>query len=156
MPASVTHVFNQAQLEQILTSPAGGVAKDLLKRGVRVQSRARRNLNGATGSGPRRVNTGLLRASIDVQLVLQPKDLAVRVGTGVYYALWVHDGTGLYGPKRTVIRPKQAKALVFRSKIYGAKKGKFAGRVVVKYVRGMKPNPFLKNALSAADSKGSA
>lgn len=150
MPVHITHVFNQAQLETILTSPAGGVAKDLVKRGVRVQSRARRNLGGLTGSGPRRINTGLLRASIDVQLVLQPKDLAVRVGTGVYYARWVHDGTGLYGPKHSLIRPKQAKALVFRSKIYGAKKGKFAGKVVVKSVRGMKPNPFLKNALPSA------
>lgn len=156
MAAKVTHKFNKAVEEKILTSPVGGVAKDLLKRGVRVQSRARRNLSGTTGSGPRRVNTGLLRASITVKLVQRPVDLAVRVGTNVAYAKWVHDGTGLYGPKKSLIRPKQAKALRFRSKVYGAKKGKYAGWVFAKHVKGMKPNPFLKNALSAADTKNPA
>jgi len=156
LPAKVTHKFNKAVEEKILTSPVGGVAKDLLKRGARVQSRARRNLSGVTGSGPRRINTGHLRASITVKLVVRPMDLAVRVGTNVLYATWVHDGTGIYGPKHTPIRPKQAKVLVFRSKIYGAKKGKYQGFVFAKSVKGMKPNPFLKNALSAADSKNPA
>lgn len=156
MPAHITHKFNKAQLEKILTSPAGGVAKDLLKRGARVQSRARRNLSGTTGSGPRRVNTGLLRASIEVKLVPRPVDLAVRVGTGVYYAKWVHDGTGIYGPKKMPIKPTKARVLVFKSKVYGAKKGKYAGLVFAASVKGMKPNPFLKNALSAADLKNPA
>lgn len=156
MPTNVTHVFNKAQLEKILTSPTGGVAKDLLKRGVRVQSRARRNLGGSTGSGPRRINTGLLRASIAVTLVPRPQNLAVRVGTGVYYAKWVHDGTGLYGPKHTLIKPKRARFLVFRSKVYGAKKGKYAGWVFARSVKGMKPNPFLKNALKSADLRNPA
>lgn len=156
MPAHVVHIFNQVKLEQILTSPAGGVAKDLLKRGVRVQSRARRNLGGATGSGPRRINTGHLRASVGVSLVLAPVDLSVRVGTNVSYALFVHDGTGLYGPKHSVIRPRRARALVFRSKLYGAKKGKFAGYVVVKSVRGMRPNPFLADAIKSASLKNPA
>jgi hypothetical protein len=74
----------------------------------------------------------------------------------VHYALYVHDGTGLYGPKKTVIRPKNAKALVFKSKVYGAKRGKFAGKVVVKSVKGMKPNPFLANALDSASFKNPA
>lgn len=156
MPAKVTHKFNKAVEEKILTSPVGGVAKDLLKRGVRVQSRARRNLSGVTGSGPRRVNTGLLRASITVKLIPQPKDLAVRVGTDVVYARWVHDGTGLYGPQHKLIKPRKARVLVFKSKVYGAKKGKYAGWVFAKSVKGMKPNPFLKNALSAADAKNPA
>ena len=144
----VTHVFNEAKLHDITASPAGAVAKDLLKRGVRVESRAKRNLAGNAGN-PRRINTGHLRASISTNLLIRPDGLAVRVGTGVYYALYVHDGTGIYGPKHMVIRPKHAKVLVFRSKVYGAKKGKFKGKVVVPYVRGMKPNPFLRDALPA-------
>lgn len=156
MPAKVTHKFNTLQLNFMTQSPQGGVAKDMLKRGARVQTRARRNLGGSTGSGPRRINTGHLRASISLQLEIKPAWVTVRVGTGVSYARYVHDGTGIYGPKRTPIRPVQAKALVFRSKIYGAKKGKFAGKVVVKSVKGMKPNPFLKNALSAANVKNPA
>lgn len=148
MPAHVTNVFNHVQLQFIIASPVGAVAKDLIKRGARVESRAKRNLAGG-GGNPRRINTGHLRASINSNLLLRPDGLAVRVGTGVHYALYVHDGTGLYGPKKTVIRPRHGKVLVFRSKVYGAKKGKYKGKVVVTFVRGMKPNPFLKNALPA-------
>lgn len=146
--SSVYHVFNEAQFKKIVSGPNSALAKDLLKRGVRVQSRARRNLAGNAGN-PRRINTGHLRASIGVNLLATPIGLAVRVGTGVSYALYVHDGTGLYGPKHALIRPKNARVLVFRSKIYGAKKGKFAGKVVVRSVKGMKPNPFLRDALPA-------
>jgi hypothetical protein len=146
--SSVHHVVNHAQLQYILSSPTGPVAKDLLKRGARVESRAKRNLAGI-GGRPKRIDTGHLRASIGTNLIVRPDGMAVRVGTGVFYALYVHDGTGLYGPKHTVIRPKFGRVLVFRSKIYGAKKGKYAGKVVVTFVRGMKPNPFLKDALPA-------
>ena len=145
----VTNVFNYPKLEYILHSPSGPIAKDLLKRGARVESRAKRNLSGLTGSGPRRVDTGLLRNSITTQLLVLPRGLAVRVGTNVFYARYVHDGTGLYGPKHALIYPKTAKVLVFRSKIYGAKHGRFKGKVVARYVRGMRPNPFLKDALPA-------
>ena len=146
--SSVNHVVNKKQLQFILSSPNGPTAKDLLKRGARVESRAKRNLAGTSGR-PRRINTGLLRASVSTTLVVRPDGLAVRVGSGLYYARYVHDGTGLYGPKHVVIRPKFGKVLVFPSKTHGAKKGKFAGKVVVRFVRGMKPNPFLKDALPA-------
>lgn len=145
----VTHKFNHAKLEFIMHSPLGAVAKDLLKRGHRVEARAKRNLSGIGGSGPRRVDTGLLRSSISVQLMVHPQGLAVRVGTNVLYSRYVHDGTGLYGPKRQLIRPKFAKVMVFRSKIAGAKKGKYKGLVFAKTTKGMKPNPFLKDALPA-------
>lgn len=145
--SSVSHQFNDAQLQFMLKSPQGAVAKDLIKRGARVESRAKRNLSGV--GGPKRVNTGLLRSSIKSQLLVRPEGLAVRVGTSVYYARFVHDGTGIYGPKHTLIKPKLGKVLVFRSKIYGAKKGKWAGKVVVRSVKGMRPNPFLANALPA-------
>ena len=148
----VTHKFNDAVLLHIFKSPQGAVTKDLLKRGARVQSRARKNLGGGTGSGPKRVNTGLLRASIAVALVPRADGIAVRIGTGVYYALYVHDGTGLYGPKHKLIYPRTARVLVFKSKVYGAKKGKYAGKVFARFVRGMRPNPFLKDALPAFKS----
>jgi hypothetical protein len=149
--SKVHHVVNKAQLQFMLQSPAGAVAKDLIKRGARVESRAKRNLAGG-GGRPKRIDTGHLRSSIGTNLLVLPDGLAIRVGTGVFYALYVHDGTGLYGPKHMLIRPKFGKVLVFRSKIYGSKKGKWAGKVVVRYVRGMKPNPFLKDALPAFKS----
>jgi hypothetical protein len=144
----VHHVFNDAQLQYILKSPSGAVAKDLIKRGARVESRAKRNLSGGI-SGPKRVNTGHLRSSIKSQLLVRPEGLAVRVGTSVRYARWVHDGTGLYGPFHTLIRPTRGKVLVWRSAVYGAKKGKWRGKVVVHSTKGMRPNPFLANALPA-------
>lgn len=149
--SSIHHVFNEAKLQQITKSPAGAVAKDLLKRGARVASRAKRNLAGVAGA-PRRIDTGHLRNSVGFNLIARPDGLAVRVGTGVYYALYVHNGTGIYGPKHALIRPKQATALVFRSKVYGAKRGKYKGLVFARYVRGMRPNPFLRDALPAFHS----
>ena len=149
MPARVTHVLNEKQLLYIFNSPQGAVARDLMKRGARVESRAKRNLGGGTGSGPKRVDTGLLRSSINKQLIQTPLGMAVRVGTNVYYARWVHDGTGIYGPKKMKIVPKRARALVFRSIVYGAKKGKWRGKVVVSSVKGMRGNPFLEEALPA-------
>ncbi len=146
--STVFHVANRAQLDFILKSPVGPVAKDLIKRGKRVETRAKRNLAGLAGR-PRRIDTGHLRASVSSQLITRTGDLAVRVGTGVSYALYVHDGTGLYGPRHALIRPKFGRALVFKSKLYGAKKGSYAGKVVVRHVKGMKPNPFLRDALPA-------
>lgn len=146
MPAR--HKLDLSVVQYIFTNPNGGVVKDLIKRGKRVESAAKRNLSGL-GGDPKRVDTGRLRSSIKVELVFRPEGPTVRVGTNVRYARWVHDGTGIYGPKRTLIRPKRAKALVFRSKLYGQKSGKFRGKVVVKSVKGMRPNPFLAKALPA-------
>lgn len=125
------------------------LAKDLLRRGLKVQAEARRLLSGARGH-PKRVNTGNLRSSVGVQLRAHAGRPAVRVGTNVRYASYVRRGTGIYGPKRQRIVPKRAKALVFPSLKYGAKRGKFAGKVIVRSVRGMRQNDFLRPALRAA------
>lgn len=139
-------VLNNAAIAELLHGPTGAVAKDLLKRGIRVQTRARRNLGGTTGSGPKRVNHGLLRASVATQLGTYGADLSMRVGTNVYYARWVHDGTGIYGPHGTPIVPRHAQALKFFWK-------KIGSTVYAKSVKGMRPNPFLKEALPFADGK---
>lgn len=143
-----THRLNMTALNQLLSGPQGGVAKDMLRRGLLVETQAKRNISG-TG-GPKRVDTGRLRASINTQLVVRDGRPIAVVGTNVFYARWVHDGTGLYGPRGSRIRPRSARALVFASKKFGKKKGKFKGKVVVESTRGMPGNPFLKNALSAA------
>ena len=152
MASSVKHKLDLSVLQYMFNNPNGAVAKDLMKRCARVESRAKRNVSGIGGSGPKRVDTGHLRGSIKHQLVFRPEGLSVRVGTNVYYARFVHDGTGIYGPKRMVIKPKRAKALVWRSQKYGQKSGKFRGFVVVKSVKGMRPNPFLAAALPAFKS----
>lgn len=144
----VTHVLNPAQVAYILHSPAGPVARDLIKRGIRVQNRARRNLSGNTGSGPKRVDTGLLRASIATQLRTDGFELAMRVGSGVRYARWIHDGTGIYGPKARPIKPKTAKYMRWYTKQ--------GTPVFARQTKGMRPNPYLKAALPAYRASSSA
>ena len=152
----VFHKINNVAMHHIFDSPTGPVARDLFKRGIRVQSRARKNLGGATGSGPKRVDTGLLRSTVFNELVTNGPQLRVRIGTRVFYGIYVHDGTGIYGPKGTRIYPVNGKFLVWKSSAYGAKKGKYAGYAFATSTKGMKPNPFLKEALPAASLKVSA
>ena len=136
---TVHHVYNAARMQAILKNPTGGLAKDMVKRGIRVQTKARLNLQ----RHPRRIDTGLLRASIQVQLIYFRGYPAVRVGSDLEYAIFVHEGTGIYGPRHHLITPKHGKFLVFQPK--GS-----AHLVFARSVKGMTPNPFLADALSAA------
>lgn len=141
--ARVTHRLNQVAIRALLSGDEGPVAKELLVRGYRVQSRAKQNLSGSTGSGPKRVDTGRLRASITVQLVRRMGYPAVRIGTNVKYGMWVHDGTGLYGPRHSYIYPKTKRYMRWRPKGSQA-------YVYAKRTKGMRGNPFLTEALEHA------
>ena len=136
-----THRLDLSAVRAIIASPNGGVAKDMLRRGLLVETQAKRNLGG-TG-GPKRVDTGRLRASINTHLVIRNGRPVAVVGTNVFYARWVHDGTGLYGPRHRVIRPVRRKFLRFKPA--GSRRFVYA-----RSVKGMVGNPFLRNALSAA------
>lgn len=139
MPGKVTVIRHSQQLAAIKSSPQGGVYRDLFRRAVKVQNRAKRNLERA----PRRIDTGRLRSDIHIQMLIIDGHVVARIGFNVFYGLFVHDGTGVYGPRGAPITPKRAKYLRFRPK--GSK-----GWVYVKVVQGMKPNPFLQDALPAA------
>lgn len=141
MAVTWSQQIDLARLRQILASPHGPVIRDLLRRGLAVESAAKRNLAGV--GGPKRIDTGRLRASIHTAVVARNGVPAVTVRTNVRYARWVHDGTGIYGPRHSPIRPRRAKLLRFKPK--GASR-----YVYVKEVKGMRPNPFLRNALAAA------
>jgi hypothetical protein len=125
-------------MHKILKSPQGGLAKDMLKRAVRVQALAKKNLQRP----PQRVKTGQLRASITITPFLVQGYPAFRVGSALPHARFVHDGTGIYGPHHQLIEPKTAKVLAW--------KGNMGEFVFAKHVKGMPPNPFLKDALIAA------
>lgn len=140
----VTQRLDRAALGRILTSTRGPVARDLLVRGIRVQSQARRNLAGMSGSGPRRIHTGRLRSSIAVQLRPGP---IVRIGSNVHYALYVHEGTGIHGPRHRPIRPRTRRYLRFKPR--GSSDFVFARQVA-----GMRPNQYLLRALPAARIDG--
>lgn len=139
MPARIRVVRHNRQLQAILSSPSGGVYKDIFRRAVKVQNQAKRNLERP----PRRIDTGRLRSDIHVQMVIVGGLPVGRVGFNVFYGVYVHDGTGIYGPKGTPITPTRAKFLRWKKK--GGK-----GYVYAKVVKGMRPNPFLKDALKVA------
>lgn len=138
----IVHRLDQGRIHALLHNPGGPVGRDMLRRGIRVASQARRNLGGRAGR-PRRIDFGRLRTSVYVRPVRVSGLPGVQVGADVRYARWVHDGTGLYGPHATLIRPTRGRFLVFTPK--GA-----AGAVFVRSVRGMVANPFLVDALVAA------
>lgn len=129
-------------LRRVVTSRRGGLARDLLRRGLAVETQAKRNLAGGE-SGPKRIDTGRLRSSLTTVMVERDGGLAVLIGTNVWYARLVHDGTGIYGPRHQMIRPKRAKRLRFRPS--GQSRYVYA-----RAVRGMEPNRFLSMALRAA------
>lgn len=135
------HQLDLGAVRKLLTSPTGGVVRDLLRRGLLVETQAKRNLGGI--GGPKRVDTGRLRASIATIVVTRDGAPTVLVGTNVNYARFVHDGTGLYGPRHAPIRPRRGKFLRFRPR--GSRRWVYA-----RQVKGMRPNRFLANALSAA------
>lgn len=135
--------LDQAAIRALLTSPQRGTVQDLMKRGLRVESQAKRNISGLGGTGPKRVDTGRARSSITTVLVSRSGLPAVLVGSNVEYIRFIHDGTGIYGPRHRMIRPLGHEFLRFKPK--GAR-----GYVYARQVKGMRPNPFLAKALSAA------
>ncbi len=136
---TIRHKVNQQKLRAMLASPNGGVAKTMLKRALRVQSKARQNLSRP----PQRIDTGALRADIQIEPFIYEGYPAFRIGTNKKYARFVHDGTGIFGPEHHYIVPRHGKFLVFTPK------GELVA-VFAKKVKGMEPNPFLKDALPAA------
>lgn len=140
---NASHRLDLAAVKTLLTSRQGGAVHDMLRRGFLVETQAKRNLAGI--GGPKRIDTGRLRASIATQVIGKGGRPIVVVGTNVRYARLVHDGTGIYGSRHQRIRPKAKKALRWKAP-YGRRRG----YAFAKSVEGMKPNPFLKNALRAA------
>lgn len=145
----VRHQLDREAIHRLLTSPQGGVAKDMFRRGLRVETKAKQLLQ----SDPRRVDTGRLRASINTQAYTVNGKPVVGVGTNVEYAVYVHDGTGLYGPRGQMIVPVSKQVLRWKTRGRGQaakRKAGTGGYTFSMRSSGMRPNPFLKNALPAA------
>jgi Bacteriophage HK97-gp10, putative tail-component len=126
-------VINPAGVRELLTSPSGPIYQDLLRRAIRVESRAKILASGRPGP---RVDTGRLRASITHRLLSSPEGVYAEVGTVVEYASFVEFGTTPH-----TIRPTVRKALYWK----GAEHPVF-----VVHHPGNKPYPFLRPALLAA------
>lgn len=146
---TIVHKMDPAALHALLTGPQGGVAKDMMRRGLRVETRAKQNLQ----TDPHRVDTGRLRSSITAQPYTVNGVPGVAVGTNVEYAIYVHEGTGLYGPKAKYIVPVNKQVLRWKTRGAGHAARRRAGTggwTFSQRSSGMRPNPFLRNALAAA------
>lgn len=154
MAARARVVVNDAALAALLTGRNGPVVADLQRRGRNVANEAKRLCP---------VDQGRLRASITTELVVVAGVPTVRIGTNVAYARFVHEGTGLYGPRGAVIRPRSARVLSWPTRSTTparvTKSGKRRaasrrqvpdGKAFARYTRGVRPRPFLRNALPAA------
>lgn len=130
--AGVKIVIDRVGLAKILRSPTGMVARDALKRGRRVRDLAQR-------LAP--TDTGRLRGSINVRLKPGLRGVVVEVGTSLNYALYQHDGTGIYGPLHRPIRARRGKVMVFTW---------HGQRVYARQVRGVPGTKFLSRAVIAA------
>lgn len=110
-----------------LMEPDRGIARDLLRRGYKVEAQAKRNLGQNN-------KTGTLRDSIHTSLEIKNNKPVVIVGTPLFYARFIHDGTVDHGPVT-------AKRMAW----YGPD-----GNIIfAKWVRGIRANPFLRDALIA-------
>jgi phage gpG-like protein len=91
MAASDKLVWNEAEYLELTRGPSGAVARDLARRGVRVEAAAKSFATG-NGGGPH-VRTNRLRSSISWSLGEDAVSIYVDVGTAVEYGAYVELGT---------------------------------------------------------------
>lgn len=135
------------ELNHLLSAPGGAVWMDLHVRGNRVLNRARQLVP---------VDTGALRASLTMEHITVGGAPAVRIGSALPYAIYRHEGTGIYGPKGAPIRPVSATVLRWpatNNSGSGARRyrgGATAAYVFARQVRGTPGVAYLLDALPAA------
>lgn len=71
---------------------------------------------------------------------------SVRISTDTGYGLYPELGTGIYGPKRKIIRPKRAPFLVFQPR-------GLDHVIRVRSVKGQKPQHYMRDALISTIGK---
>jgi len=98
--------------------------------------------SNARANGP--VETGRLLSSLYSRV---NADGSGEVGVTARYGIWVHEGTGVYGPRHQRISPVRAPFLVFVPRGAGH-------RIFARSTAGQRPQPFLVEALHAELAAG--
>ena len=135
--------LDQAAIQNLLKSPAGPVAADVIRRSNRVLNKAKRLCP---------VDEGRLRESLAYEIREDRGDLVGRVGTNLPYGLYVHEGTGIYAGKG-YITPKRGKFLRWPVKNNSGvgrrryKAGATAQYAYARRVKGIPGRPYLRDAL---------
>lgn len=88
-------IIHGEALQQILTSPDGEVAKDLLRRAIQVHNAASRLVPVGTpeSTGKKDYRGGALKASLTFGLTTDEQGLMAVVGANTDYAAYVEIGT---------------------------------------------------------------
>lgn len=133
--------INDAEVDRLLRSPEGDVGQ-----AVRRVVTSTRNL--AVSMAP--VDDGPLRASLRTKYESSGRYFKGWVYSDLEYALYVHEGTGIYGPKGQPIKPKRGRYLVFEARNARTTPRGRGNLVFAREVRGQRPNRFLLRALQAA------
>jgi len=125
--------LSDGDVQRLMTGQNGPVFQAMRRAGTTTVARAKSEL---TADG--RIDTGVLRNSIESETFLRGREVVSRVGTDVFYSRYVHEGTnGPIVPRtQRVLRfkPKGGSAFVFAPQVKGTKEtGSFT--------------PFLLNAL---------
>lgn len=143
---AVRVTLDRREIDRLLHGPGGGVVQHVLDITRRVENAARQRAP---------VDEGTLRASLDHAILVTRGRVIGRVGSGLVYARYQHEGTGIYGPRGRPITPKRGRFLVFEAKgpagplPRGARRPAPGSRglVFARQVRGTPKNPFLLDAL---------
>lgn len=130
---AIKHDISRAAIAR-LAAPGGPIERDMRRRGLKVQAVARTLV---------KKDTGRLAQSIDVKIVHRHGVPVALIGSDLRYAMWVHRGTGIYGPAGTPIVPVRSPYLRF----YWKKRGRW---VTARSVRGQPGAFYLSRALGAA------
>lgn len=138
-------VLDKSAYMDLVVGPNGAVYQDMRRRANKVTNLARR-------LAP--VDTSRLKLSISYEMGTVGQDVIARVGSNVKYALYIHEGTANAGTG--YIYPKNARVLRFPiiNKTGSGRRRYKAGATqqyaYAKRVKGIKPQPFLRDALIAA------
>lgn len=130
--ANVVLTMHHGAIQTLLRSPTGPVHR-------KVSSIVRKT--DAIATATVKVDEGRLKNSRVSGVRDEATRLVGYIEYTVDYALFVHEGTGIYGPRGRPIKPKRGEFLVFR----------INGQLVyARQVKGSRPDPWLVNALKKA------
>jgi phage gpG-like protein len=120
------------------------------KSPILMEQAARETLTAATlvAEGAAKENApidqGILRGSIHSRVSRLNGETVGIVGTNIEYAPYQENGTGIYGPRATLITPKRSRFLRFKTK---------SGQIVfARSVRGSRPKKFMAKGMKAVQS----
>lgn len=133
--------IDDAAVDRLLRSPDGDVYRTV--RGVVLATRSL-----AVSFAP--VDNGPLRASLRTKMEVSTRTVKGWVYSDLEYSLYVHEGTGIYGPRGQPIRPKRGQYLVFEGRNARTTPRGRGNLVFARQVRGQRPQRFLLEALIAA------